>query len=121
MSKWLLNIIKYYPVAMNIYISIVMGLYILDIDVNISKYVFTFIGQSFITDLSLFILSIKFKMCIWHRILIINMGICLALETLYNYKLIAVDYPYAVIVLTILASILCVLWNRIRKIISSKR
>lgn len=93
-----------------------MGLYVIGIDLNLSGHLYTFIGQSFITNLVLYFFSVKFKMCGWHRVLIINMTSCLLLETLYNFKVIRWDYSYSVIVLTIFASLIAISWNKIKKI-----
>lgn len=115
MIKSVINIIKYYPVVMNVYILITMVICMIGFDINISHYTYTFIGQSFITNIILYFFSIKFKMCAWHRILIINMTICLLLETLHNFNLIKWEYSYLVVVLTILASLISVLWKKVLK------
>lgn len=116
MIRVVVNIIKYYPVVMNIYLLIAMGLYLLDIDINISKYIYTILGQSFITNIILYYLSVKFKLCEWHRILIINMTLCLLLETLHNWNLLDWDYSYLTILTTILTSLIALLWAKIKKI-----
>ena len=79
------KIIKYYPVILNLYILIISALQLLGINVYIDEYIYTFIGQSFILNLLIAILSKKFRFCLWHRLLIYNMSFCLLLETLYNY------------------------------------
>lgn len=98
----IVKLIKFYPVVLNIIILFMMLMYILDIDLNINKYLYTFIGQSFIYNAILLYFSFKFKFCIWHRLLIYNMTFCLLLETITNFGFKLNNYAYIVVISTIL-------------------
>lgn len=98
----MIKLIKYYPFILNLYILITMSLYIIGISYQLSNYVYTFIGQSFITNILLLHFSYKFKFCFWHRLLIYNMSFCLFLETLINYGILINNYIYIVVILTII-------------------
>lgn len=98
----IIKLIKLYPVVLNIIILFMMVMYILDIDLNINRYIYTFIGQSFIYNAMLLYFSFKFKFCVWHRLLIYNMTFCLLLETLTNFGFKLNNYAYIVVISTIL-------------------
>lgn len=102
-TSCIIRLIKYYPVALNIYILVAMLLYVLTGADTLSRYAYTFIGQSFVVNALLWGLSLKFMFCYWHRLLIYNMSICLLLETLYNYNVKVGYYAYIIITLTMIA------------------
>ena len=54
--KITIKIIKYYPIIVNIYILLGMLTYVSGIPINVNQYVYTFIGQSFITNILLILL-----------------------------------------------------------------
>lgn len=105
----ILRLIKYYPILINLYLLIGMSLYVSGIDVSFGRYIYTFFGQSFYINIIVFLLSAKFRLCIWHRLLIYNMSFCLLLETLYNYGLSINNYAYIVIVTTIITIFIAIL------------
>ena len=98
----IVKLIKFYPVVLIIIILFMMFTYILDIDLNINKYLYTFIGQSFIYNAILLYFSFKFKFCVWHRLFIYNMTFCLLLETITNLGFKLNNYAYIVVISTIL-------------------
>ena len=100
--KIAIKIIKYYPIIVNIYILLGMLTYVSGMPINGNQYVYTFIGQSFITNILLILLSHKLSFCVWHRLLIYNMSFCLLLETIFNFGICINNYSYIVIISTIL-------------------
>ena len=98
----MLKLIKYYPILVNIYILIIMLTYVSGIHINVSAYLYTYIGHSFYVDAVFILLSIVFKFCVWHRILIANMMLCLAIETLTNYNIYIKNDVYIMIISTII-------------------
>ena len=98
----ILKLIKYYPILLNAYILVIMSFYIIGYHINISCYLSTLIGQSFIYNAMLLYFSFKFKFCVWHRLLIYNMTFCLLLETLTNFGIKLNNYAYIVVISTIL-------------------
>lgn len=98
----IIKLIKYYPIVLNAYILVIMSLYTIGFDFNICKYLYTFIGQSFIYNAMLLYFSFKFKFCVWHRLLIYNMTFCLLLETITNLGFKLNNYAYIVVISTIL-------------------
>lgn len=105
----IVQLIKYYPIILNVYILVIMLLYVLGFSCAIFKYVYPFIGQSFYINILVLSLSFKFRFCLWHRLLIYNMSLCLLLETLYNYGLSINNYAYIVIITTIITIFIAIL------------
>lgn len=64
----LLQLIKYYPILVNIHILIIMLTYVSGIRINVSTYSDTHIGHSFYVDAVFILLSMVFRFCLWHRI-----------------------------------------------------
>ena len=98
----LIKLVKYYPILVNIYILIIMLTYVSGIRINVSTYLYTYIGHSFYVDIVLILLSIVFRFCVWHRILIANMMLCLAIETLTNHNIYIKNDVYIMIISTII-------------------
>ena len=76
----LIKLLKYYPVIVNLWILIDMIGYFLN--VKVSEYSYTLLGHSLYLDIILLILSLKFKFCLWHQILILSSSFYLIVETL---------------------------------------
>ena len=98
----LLKLIKYYPILVNLYVLLGMLIYVSGIRINVSTYLYTYIGHSFYVDIILILLSIVFIFCVWHRLLIGNMMLCLAIETLTNYNVYIKNDVYIMIISTII-------------------
>ena len=98
----LIKLVKYYPILVNIYILIIMLTYVSGIRINVSTYLYTYIGHSFYVDAVFILLSIVFRFCVWHRILIANMVLCLAIETLTNHNVYIKNDMYIMIISTII-------------------
>lgn len=105
----LIKLVKYYPILVNIYILIIMLTYVSGIRINVSTYLYTYIGHSFYVDAVFIILSIVFRFCVWHRILISNMMLCLAIETLTNYNIYIKNDVYIMIISTIITIFIALL------------
>ena len=105
----IVRLIKYYPILINLYLLIGMSLYVSGFYVPFGNYIYTFFGQSFYINVLVLSLSFKFRFCIWHRLLIYNMSLCLLLETLYNYGLSINNYAYIVIITTIITIFIAIL------------
>ena len=104
----LIKLIKYYPILVNIYILIIMLTYVSGVRINVSAYSYTYIGHSFYVDIVLILLSIVFRFCVWHRILIANMMLCLAIETLTNHNVYIKNDMYIMIISTIITIFIAV-------------
>ena len=98
----IVTLVKYYPIILNVYILIITIFYELDSNCSIFKFIYPIIGQSFYVDILVLLLSFKLKFCIWHRILIANMMLCLAIETLTNYNIYIKNDVYIMIISTII-------------------
>ena len=96
--RTLIKLVKYYPILVNI----IMLTYVSGIRINVSTYLYTYIGHSFYVDIVLILLSIVFRFCVWHRILIANMMLCLAIETLTNHNVYIKNDMYIMIISTII-------------------
>ena len=105
----LLQLIKYYPILVNLYVLLGMLIYVSGIRINVSDYLYTYIGHSFYVDIVVLLLSLKLKFCVWHRILIANMMICLAIETLTNYNVYIKNDVYIMIISTIITIFIALL------------
>ena len=105
----MLKLIKYYPILVNLYVLLGMLIYVSGIRINVSTYLYTYIGQSFYVDAVFILLSVVFRFCIWHRILIANMMLCLAIETLTNYNIYIKNDVYIMIISTIITIFISVL------------
>ncbi len=117
----IIKLIKYYPIVLNAYILIIMSLYTIGFNFNICKYLYTFIGQSFIYNAILLYFSFKFKFCVWHRLLIYNMSFCLLLETIFNFGICINNYSYIVIISTIISIFIAILIFRRNVTYSQKK
>lgn len=85
MKKASLALIKYYPIIMNLYILIYGSLvYFFNIN-DVSIFIYTYIGQSFMANVLFLLLSKQLLFCFWHRLLIYNMSFVLFLETISNF------------------------------------
>ena len=98
----LIKLVKYYPILVNLYVLLCMLIYVSGIRINVSAYSYTYIGHSFYVDIVLILLSIVFRFCIWHRLLIGNMILCLAIETLTNHNVYIKNDMYIMIISTII-------------------
>ncbi len=116
-----IKLVKYYPILVNIYILIIMLTYVSGIRINVSTYLYTYIGQSFYVDILVLLLSFKLKFCIWHRILIANMMLCLAIETLTNYNIYIKNDVYIMIISTIITIFIALLIFRKNGTFSTKK
>ena len=105
----LLQLIKYYPILVNLYVLLGMLIYVSGIRINVSTYLYTYIGHSFYVDAVFILLSIIFRFCVWHRILIANMMLCLAIETLTNYNIYIKNDVYIMIISTIITIFIALL------------
>lgn len=83
--------------------------YVSGVHINVSDYLYTYIGHSFYVDIVVLLLSLKLKFCVWHRILIANMMICLAIETLTNYNIYIKNDVYIMIISTIITIFMALL------------
>ena len=119
--KIAIKIIKYYPIIVNIYILLGMLTYVSGVPINGNQYVYTFIGQSFITKILLILLSHKLHFCVWHRLLIYNMSFCLLLETIFNFGICINNYSYIVIISTIISIFIAILIFRKHGTYSQKK
>ena len=100
--RTLIKLVKYYPILVNIYILIIMITYVSGVRINVSSYLYTYIGHSFYVDAVFILLSIVFKFCVWHRLLIGNMMLCLVIETLTNHNIYIKNDVYIMIISTII-------------------
>lgn len=116
-----ITIIKYYPIIVNVYILMSMLTYVSGMPINGNQYVYTFIGQSFITNILLILLSHKLSFCVWHRLLIYNMSFCLLLETIFNFGICINNYSYIVIISTIISIFIAILIFRKHGTYSQKK
>ena len=57
----LIKLVKYYPILVNIYILIIMLTYVSGVRINVSTYLYTYIGHSFYVDAVFILLSIVFR------------------------------------------------------------
>ena len=103
------RLIKYYPIILNLYILLLSALQLLGVSVSFDGMIYTFIGQSFILNILILILSKKFRFCLWHRLLIYNMSFCLLLETLYNFGIEVKNSTYIVVISTIITIFVSIL------------
>ena len=83
--------------------------YVSGVRINVSSYSYTYIGHSFYVDAVFILLSIVFRFCVWHRILIANMMLCLAIETLTNHNVYIKNDMYIMIISTIITIFIAVL------------
>lgn len=72
-----------------------MTLYIFGIRISM----YEIFGQSYMFNFLLFISSIVFSFCSWHRILILSMTSILVLETIRNFGLKIEHYAYTCIII----------------------
>ena len=100
--RTLIKLVKYYPILVNIYILIIMLTYVSGVRINVSTYLYIYIGHSFYVDAVFILLSIVFKFCVWHRLIIGNMMLCLAIETLTNHNIYIKNDVYIMIISTII-------------------
>ena len=117
----LIKLVKYYPILVNIYILIIMLTYVSGVRINVSTYLYTYIGHSFYVDAVFILLSIVFKFCVWHRLLIVNMMLCLAIETLTNYNIYIKNYVYIMIISTIITIFIALITFRKHGTFSTKK
>ena len=75
---------------------------------------YIFIGDSLYINVVLYLLSRLFKLCSWHRILIITQTVCLGLEflSLINVQF---DVAYWICGVIILGSLLALIYGKICK------
>lgn len=104
-TGFVIKLIKYYQIVLNVYILGVMLMYVLLGSDFVSNYAYTFIGQSFIINMLILALSFKLKFCFWHQLLIYSQSFCLLLETLNNYGFEIGNYAYIAIIVTMLTLI----------------
>lgn len=102
-----IQVVKYLPIIVHLIIVFNM------VDVCIlgesyTDYLYPFIGHSLVFDILLYILSIAFKLCVWHRLLVINMVINAILEWI-TVNVVSSDHVYDVIALSALSTTLFIL------------
>ena len=119
--RTLIKLIKYYPILVNLYVLLGMLIYVSGIRINVSTYLYTYIGHSFYVDIILILLSIVFRFCLWHRLLIGNMMLCLAIETLTNYNIYIKNDVYIMIISTIITIFIALLIFRKHGTFSTKK
>ena len=117
----LIKLVKYYPILVNLYVLLGMLIYVSGIRINVSTYLYTYIGHSFYVDAVFILLSIVFRFCVWHRILIGNMVLCLAIETLTNYNVYIKNDVYIMIISTIITIFISLLIFRKHGTFSTKK
>ena len=93
--RTLIKLIKYYQILVNLYVLLGMLIYVSGVRINVSTYSDTYIGHSFYVDM-------VFRFCLWHRILVANMMLCLAIEALTNYNIYIKNDVYIMIISTII-------------------
>lgn len=72
-NKYIVCFVKYIPVIINVWILfILLGV--------ISDKMYPIFGQSILFNALLYLLSIKYKLCFWHKSLIFSMTFCLIFE-----------------------------------------
>jgi len=64
---------------------------------------YVFFGQSFLSNALIYILSILFCFCAWHRILILSMSFVLLMEALYNIGVQMNYYAYIALLIVTLS------------------
>lgn len=107
--KFLISEVKYYPIVINIYILTLMILYVLDIPVNLNRFLYIPLGHGLYANLIIFGMSKMFRFCVWHRLLLINMSACLMLEGLRQYNFNINNLPYIVIISTIISIFIAII------------
>ena len=117
----LIKLVKYYPILVNIYILIIMLTYVSGVRINVSDYSYTYIGHSFYVDAVFILLSIVFKFCVWHRLLIANMMLCLVIETLTNHNIYIKNDVYIMIISTIITIFIALITFRKHGTFSTKK
>ena len=117
----LIKLVKYYPILVNIYILIIMLTYVSGVRINVSTYLYTYIGHSFYVDILVLLLSLKLRFCVWHRLLIANMMLCLGIETLTNYNIYIKNDVYIMIISTIITIFIALLIFRKHGTFSTKK
>jgi len=89
--------VKFYPVFMNLFLFIFQGLFLIGVKIPVSDYMVFFVSQCYLFNREVWVLSKIFKLCAWHRIMLLNMTVCLTLQLLYTLNLIDARYPYITI------------------------
>lgn len=84
-SLLLTVLIKFYPIVCSAWIMLCMVGQLFSVDASLTSY--PLFGQSYLSNLIFFLLSIKMKFCYWHRTLLITMTGCLTIEYLNIYGL----------------------------------
>lgn len=115
MKKTAENIVKIYPVVINL-LLVIMGIeYLLGIR-YLSTFLSPILGYSTAVIFLLLVLSIRFNLCFWSRILIANMGISNIMDVLSSF---GIQMPLSVYILAVSAvvSILftLILWLSAKK------
>jgi len=87
--------VKYIPVVINVWILLLL------LGVMNDK-LYPLFGQSLIFNILLYLLSIKYKFCLWHKALIISMTTCLMIEFIE----IQINYTSAILLNTKLTTII---------------
>lgn len=75
---------------------------------------YIFIGDSIYLNVVLYLLSKLFKLCVWHRILILTQSACLILELMYICG-IGFSLPYYVCGVIICGSLIALIYGKGRK------
>lgn len=96
--KTIVEIIRIYPILVNLFIAYVCFEYTYT-DNDYTGYIYPIIGQSFMLNVLLFLLSKKYKFCFWHRIMIINMSFALLLEWLSNVG-VKIDFAFFLLIIS---------------------
>jgi hypothetical protein len=95
---------KYIPIIINLFL---LFIYVFWHESKIrDMYLYIGFGQSLIYNLYLFSASLSFRFCLWHKVLILNMTICLIIEYLNNKGLFLPDIFDTIIKLTLFSIIL---------------
>ena len=78
--RCIISLIKIYPIVVTL--SITIGLLCAITGVSISNFTYPIFGHSLLMDMMILIMSIRFKFCKWHQILILNLIAIISIEWL---------------------------------------
>ena len=96
--KTIVEIIRYYPILVNAFIAYSCFEYMY-LDCDFTLVIYPLIGQSFMINALLFLLSYKYKFCLWHRLMLLNMSFALLLEW-FNNMGIEINYNFFLVMIS---------------------
>lgn len=112
-----LYLFKYLPVLFNVVLIELIFEYFSEMSF-LSNYAYDFTGHSVLVMIMWYFGSLKFRFCLWHRILILNLIISELLEFISNFE--NVDFIYYLITYSTSVSVLTVLvllsWQKISNV-----